>query len=252
MMRCIYFLTTLHHTPHIILKNVPVCSCIIACDDGTLAMIDTGATENPELLENMSEWGYKPTDIHLLINTHLHPDHAGNNHLFSNARIILSRVEWKWQLNLEKKLQDCKDSVSLLRNLGRPANDSLRLIYSDLKSLAEEYPLQTRGGDESQFEWIEDQPDLPKGWNLIPAPGHTPASYAIQITGKVPLLISGDALYHRDLWQTENLAGLHDNPGKFQQTAAHLAGFGGIIIPGHDNAFNNRDRVYLQDQCIYL
>jgi len=215
-------------------------------------MIDTGTTGNPELLENMDQWGYQPTDINLLINTHLHPDHAGNNHLFTNARIVLSRADWQWQTDLEKKLQDCQDSVSLLRNLGRCVDESLQLICTDLKNLAEEYPLQVRGGDFSQIEWIEDQPDLPKGWNLIPAPGHTPNSYAIEIAGNVPLLISGDALYHRDLWQTETVTALHNNAVQFQKTASQLNKFNGIIIPGHDNAFNNNSHAYLQDEYICL
>lgn len=252
MMRCIHLLTTIHNTSHIILKDVPVSSCILECADGTLAMIDTGMSDNPEFVEKMAGWGYKPSDFNLLINTHLHPDHAGNNKLFCNARIILSRAEWLWQGDLEKRLQDCDDSVALLRSLGRLVDESLQPICSDLKDLAEQFPLVSRGGDRAQMEWIEDQPLLPTGWSLIPAPGHTPASYAIKIASNVPLLISGDALYHRDLWQTESLTAIHDNPAQFQKTAARLASFDGIIIPGHDNAFNNNSQAYLQDEFVFL
>jgi len=50
---------------------------------------DTGlAGEEEPILRALAELGIKPEDIDVIINTHSHPDHCGNNHLFSRAEVL--------------------------------------------------------------------------------------------------------------------------------------------------------------------
>lgn len=61
---------------------------LINLDDKNI-LIDTSTKENKEeLISNLSQLNTKPEDINLLIITHDHYDHAGNNNLFQNAKLI--------------------------------------------------------------------------------------------------------------------------------------------------------------------
>jgi glyoxylase-like metal-dependent hydrolase (beta-lactamase superfamily II) len=77
-----------------------------------LMMVDTGIKEDDlsmfgtryqriVLPENtveyqLAKWGYKKDDVKVIIHTHLHADHCGNDYQFPNAKIILMRQELMW------------------------------------------------------------------------------------------------------------------------------------------------------------
>lgn len=91
-------------------------SCLIEADD-TLILVDTGhgaklstkqqaqagLTGAPHLLDELAGLGYRPADVRMVINTHLHADHAGGNTgrladgrltpTFPNARYFIQRLE---------------------------------------------------------------------------------------------------------------------------------------------------------------
>lgn len=43
----------------------------------------------------LAELGWQAGDVDLVINTHLHYDHVGFNHLFDHARIVVGATEWE-------------------------------------------------------------------------------------------------------------------------------------------------------------
>ncbi|MBD3383521.1 MBL fold metallo-hydrolase [candidate division KSB1 bacterium] len=47
----------------------------------------------PALSDQLNLLDVTPRQIDLVINTCLHIDHMGNNHLFNNPRIVLSKIE---------------------------------------------------------------------------------------------------------------------------------------------------------------
>lgn len=52
-------------------------------------IVDTGFyDEKPRILDELSKHNLKPSDIDMVINTHLHADHTGNNDLFDKAQFI--------------------------------------------------------------------------------------------------------------------------------------------------------------------
>ena len=66
---------------------------IIAIASGQQRIIvDTGAEDEEETIRSeMARIGIDPEDISILINTHSHPDHCGNNYLFSRARVLKAK-----------------------------------------------------------------------------------------------------------------------------------------------------------------
>jgi|TARA_B110000503_G_scaffold34630_1_gene56435 N-acyl homoserine lactone hydrolase len=63
---------------------------------GNLSKIITSiGTSNDNLILNLKKNKITPTDIDLVINSHLHPDHCGCNQFFTNAEFICSSDELK-------------------------------------------------------------------------------------------------------------------------------------------------------------
>lgn len=61
---------------------------IIACGQQRI-IVDSGAEGEEELIRReMARIGIRPEEINTLVNTHSHPDHCGNNHLFSRAMVL--------------------------------------------------------------------------------------------------------------------------------------------------------------------
>ncbi|MDD4651854.1 MAG: MBL fold metallo-hydrolase [Methanothrix sp.] len=61
---------------------------IIARGQQTI-IVDSGAEDEEETIRReMARIGIDPEEVSILINTHSHPDHCGNNHLFSRARAL--------------------------------------------------------------------------------------------------------------------------------------------------------------------
>ena len=60
---------------------------------GDMYIIDQ---EKDETMEGaLAHIGWEPEDVDIVINTHLHYDHCGNNHLFKNAKFYVQRAEWE-------------------------------------------------------------------------------------------------------------------------------------------------------------
>ena len=55
--------------------------------------------------KSLSAEGLTPKDISLVINTHLHADHCGNNRLFKNARFVVQELELKYAHNPDRFLK---------------------------------------------------------------------------------------------------------------------------------------------------
>jgi N-acyl homoserine lactone hydrolase len=64
-------------------------SVTLISTDNQRIIVDTGLKGEKEIiLERLRERGLNPEDIDLVINTHDHQDHIGNNFLFSRAKLL--------------------------------------------------------------------------------------------------------------------------------------------------------------------
>jgi glyoxylase-like metal-dependent hydrolase (beta-lactamase superfamily II) len=118
---------------------------------------ETGLTPG-SLAKLLEEKGLAPHDIHMVVNTHLHDDHCGNNHLFPEARFVVHADE----------LEFCRNP----------------------------HPLDHRFDDmfitDCEFETVTEETEAAPGVVLIPAPGHTPGTMAVKVdTHHGPAVITG-------------------------------------------------------------
>jgi glyoxylase-like metal-dependent hydrolase (beta-lactamase superfamily II) len=105
------------------------------------------------LIENLAREGVRPEDVDVVVNTHLHFDHAGGNTLleggkpapaFPRARYLIPKGEWA---------------------AAASPNERTRATY-----LAENFePLE----DARQVELVEGEAEVIPGLRMVPAPGHT-------------------------------------------------------------------------------
>ncbi len=57
-----------------------------------IIIVDSGLQGEEELiLGELAKLCVKPEEVKSIVNTHSHPDHCGNNHLFSRAKILMAK-----------------------------------------------------------------------------------------------------------------------------------------------------------------
>ena len=143
---------------------MPVYVHVIDHPDGRV-LVDTGLTETHPLVEDMdprliapSEWAFDPASVDIVINTHLHFDHCGGNHLFAGKPIHVQRRE----------LEDAHSH-----------DDYTIRGWVDAPGV--------------EYVPVDGELELLPGLRLLPAPGHTPGSQVVVVeTEGRPIVIAGD------------------------------------------------------------
>lgn len=115
--------------------------------------------------------GVDPAEVGTVVNTHLHWDHCGSNHLFPNARILVQRTE------LCYAVAPAENHV--------PVYDEVRVEHGRCTSLLPNY-LRAR------LTPIDGEPDLTDEVRVIQTPGHTPGSQSVLVAGRETYLLAGD------------------------------------------------------------
>lgn len=146
-------------------ERMPVYAHVIDHPDARV-LVDTGIRDLHPLTADLDprprpphEWGIELTSIDIVVNTHLHFDHCGNNHLFAGTPIYVQR---------------------------RELDDALTLDDYTIRDWVE-----TPG---AHYVPVDGEFELLPGVRLLPAPGHTPGTQIVVIeTGGPPIVIGGDA-----------------------------------------------------------
>jgi glyoxylase-like metal-dependent hydrolase (beta-lactamase superfamily II) len=105
-------------TPYYGKKYMAALKPLLVQTESDNILIDTGIGELPEefrkyytvdrpqtLEQSLTSIGLVPEDISIVINTHLHADHCGNNRLFKNAKFIVQEAELKYAYNPDRFLK---------------------------------------------------------------------------------------------------------------------------------------------------
>jgi N-acyl homoserine lactone hydrolase len=139
---------------------------------GGAALVDTGVGGPGELLNDwrvvnrsvadaLGEWDMTPDDIDLVINTHLHFDHCGQNAVFKHASCYVQRAELS---RAQRESPDLYDWFGFMN---------------------------------ARFELLDGDTDVRPGLAVIATPGHTAGHQCVVVQsgdGTSDLLI-GDAAY---------------------------------------------------------
>lgn len=164
--------------------------------------------EDDETLEGaLNAIGWSPDDVDIVINTHLHYDHAGCNYLFKNADFYLQRAEW----------QDAFDHVE---------NQDCFYFEELYGWAAVRY---------TQWVFVDGDYEIMPGLKLIHLGGHTNGSQGVLVdTEEGTVCLAGDtAGLAENLWNNvlPNIMTDCDSGYKALETIRSRADF---FVPFHD------------------
>jgi N-acyl homoserine lactone hydrolase len=148
---------------HVEGEVMPICVHVIDHPDARV-LVDTGMTElhpgfadmDPHL-RPLNEQDFDLAGIDVVVNTHLHGDHCGGNHLFAGKPIYVQRRE----------LDDAHREADYVRE------------WVDAPGV--------------RYVPVDGELELLPGVRLVPAPGHTPGSQVVVVeAGGRPVVVGGD------------------------------------------------------------
>lgn len=218
-------------------------SSVLARNGHEVAVFDTGLAQHAaSLIGALAVEGLTPNDVTLVFNTHSHVDHSHNNALFKRAQIFCSRRDREWTRGLHEALVSSDhpgpaDVLAFYPEMASVEYDPkiVRKVLGIEKLLWDE----KCWGEPHQFVWLEEA-GLPAGITVIETPGHSPhhVSYVIY-TSTRHVLVAGDALLVRNEAHSALQLVPPFNVAAYYRSQALINSFSGIIVPGHDEPFNN-------------
>jgi N-acyl homoserine lactone hydrolase len=138
---------------------------------------------NRSIADALLVHGLSPADVTMVVNTHLHFDHCGQNGVFPHAPIHVQRAE------LER-----------VRHEGGA-------VWEWLESTG------------SRFELLDGETELSDGMRVLSTPGHTAGHQSVLAgTAEGVEMFVGDAAFRRAIWETEDASDLP--PGQADDLAA--------------------------------
>jgi len=134
-------------------------------------LVDTGLTRRhpaaadlePRPIPLDAQPDFSVEDIDIVVNTHLHFDHCGGNHLFAGKPIYVQRSELEDARTLDDYIREWVDAPG------------------------------------TQYVPVDGELELLPGLRLVPAPGHTRGSQVVVVeTRGRPVVITGDTAVFMD------------------------------------------------------
>jgi len=169
-------------------------------------IVDPGARELGSwgILElRLKELGLTPNDIDIIVNTHLHSDHAGSNFIFHGKKLIIHEKEI---------LHTTQSSWPEFRE-------------ACFKAL--------------EVEKISDETQITEDVRVITTPGHTKGSVSVLVdTPEGLVAIVGDAVNSKEDYQKRRASKWIDDKETYLKSIDKLRELNPkMIIPGHDSPF---------------
>lgn len=199
----------------------PPCYCYLLTDGSRAVLVDSGANaataaaagltidgDTPALLDaGLRAADVDPEDVTLIVHTHLHYDHVGNDLRFPNAQVVVQEAEVRWATG-EEAGPFYLEVTELLRALG----DRVRTVEGEAALL----------------------PGLRALWNG----GHTPGHQSVVISGAGrDACICGDIVPLHD--NTHTVGGSCPRTEEAEAFLELARTEGWDMIPSHDPALRS-------------
>lgn len=153
--------------------------------------------------------GLVPADIEVIVHTHLHYDHAGNDHLFPGISPLVQRAEIEYA---------AAPTVTIME----------REYFAPSAGFTPPF-------DPGSFTPVDGDLAVADGLRLLHLPGHTPGSQGVLMeTAEGLLCIPGDQVMVHENMRAELPVGLHTDLEAWERSHSRLAGLEARIIPSHD------------------
>ncbi len=162
----------------------PVHGYVILHDRLGVVLVDTGCggpddvlrhyrVVNRRVADALGDHGLAPVDVTMVINTHLHFDHCGQNPAFAHAPLLVQRTEHERILRERDEVTDWIEASGM------------------------------------RFELVEGSVELAPDLRLETTPGHTAGHQSVIATTELGReLFIGDAAYTRAIWNHADSANL--------------------------------------------
>jgi len=155
----------------------------------------------------LAELGWRRRDVDIVINSHLHYDHAENNLAFPQAQFYVSDEEWRW------------------------ASDP-----SSAQAWA--YDLEWTGDDVTFMDYClvqRDHYDVMPGLRIIQTPGHTPGHQSVMVnTEEGVLCVTGDAACMMENLTLPTPPGTHIGSALALASLQKIADLSDRVLMNHD------------------
>jgi N-acyl homoserine lactone hydrolase len=203
--------------------TVPLMTALVMRPDGRAALIDNGLDDDvlprlkfrhaipaDALKTGLAAHGLSFDDVDVVINTHLHCDHAGMNRVFTRARIVVQRAEYAFA-------HDAPEGHSYAY---RP-----RSSYWGI-------PVE-------RFDLVVGHREVFPGLHVVHTPGHTPGHQSVAVNTKSGWLIyTGDACDDSAIWERRQYPGIVFDRAEFDASLKALRNSGCTPVFPHDPEFN--------------
>lgn len=216
-------------------------TCTLVTNARHRVVIDTGLSiQQDELAEALARRSLTPGDIDIVINTHLHVDHCGNNSLFPRATVFASNPEWDWTHAFYAAIFGSRAPEHVIAQFYPEiaAHGVKTRTIRNVARMARLFWHPDRLGSESQRRWLETS-QLPDGLEALPTPGHTPHHFSIVVNSSEPVVVAGDAVLAEDAAAKVKTM-IPFSRAQFDETRQALIDRGHTIVPGHGPAFTPR------------
>jgi len=176
-----------------------------------------------ELVAALAAAGTKPEEIGVVIHTHLHYDHAGNNRLFPEARFLGQREELRYAL--------------------APTSFDASAYFAPSLGVTPDF-LGTK------FELLDGDTEVADGIRVITTPGHAPGHQSVLVeTAKGRYCIAGDAVMWHENLKRRIPPGVHTSVIECMASLERIAREAEHVLPGHEPLlFERKPAQFPQDE----